>query len=374
MIVLNVLTSVHILFLFFFIFLKPGRLLPNTLLAFVILTPVVNFISNLFILNGLASSAFLIVFYLGLFTSFLFAPLVFAYVEILCGKKIKWKNPLFFITAISMLTIIYLCMHTLLMNDIEQGLFMQNLKDEKFPFNIEVVNIVFILLQQIYFTFSAVRVYRFKKTLPQVLSSTEVTRIKFTQRFIGLIWTLNLITIGLYATLPMYQVEYIALPVVIMVIYSFIIYFGFRYNAIFDFETYNAFKKSNTKVSNFEQLSKAKISDVTSNQDPLVLSIVQHIEETCAFLRNDYSLYDLANELKISTSKVSGEINNNLNESFSDLINRYRVNKAKELLKDKTNYSIEAISVDAGFKSRASFYRSFKKHTKQTPSEFIESN
>ncbi|MBL8172151.1 MAG: AraC family transcriptional regulator, partial [Acidobacteria bacterium] len=63
-------------------------------------------------------------------------------------------------------------------------------------------------------------------------------------------------------------------------------------------------------------------------------------------------------------------------QSFTDLINAYRVEDAKRRLLDPTwkHYSILAIAEEAGFSSKSTFNAVFKKHTGQTPSEFRASS
>ncbi len=55
-------------------------------------------------------------------------------------------------------------------------------------------------------------------------------------------------------------------------------------------------------------------------------------------------------------------------------MNYYRVEEAKAMLKDldKSNLSIEGIGLECGFNSSATFYRAFKKHTGNTPSQHIK--
>ena len=57
-------------------------------------------------------------------------------------------------------------------------------------------------------------------------------------------------------------------------------------------------------------------------------------------------------------------------KAFSSKITRS--SELKGVLVDKKHFSISGIAHEAGFKSQASFYRIFKKHTGVTPSQFIE--
>jgi AraC-like DNA-binding protein len=72
---------------------------------------------------------------------------------------------------------------------------------------------------------------------------------------------------------------------------------------------------------------------------------------------------------------LSQVINAELNKSFFDFINEYRIAEAKRRLLDGRfeHYSILAIALEVGFNNKASFNRVFKKHTRMTPSDFVKS-
>lgn len=90
------------------------------------------------------------------------------------------------------------------------------------------------------------------------------------------------------------------------------------------------------------------------------------------FLDNLLSLETLANELRISTSQLSKVINEQSSKNFNQLINEYRVDYSKELLKNKEYdlYTITSIALESGFNSKSTFYNAFKKHTGVTPTQF----
>jgi YesN/AraC family two-component response regulator len=80
----------------------------------------------------------------------------------------------------------------------------------------------------------------------------------------------------------------------------------------------------------------------------------------------------LADCLATPVERISAAINKEMHKNFFDLINEKRVDKAKVLLNDKLDkMTIEGIAREAGFNSRASFYRAFKKYTSLNPSEYI---
>jgi AraC-like DNA-binding protein len=58
--------------------------------------------------------------------------------------------------------------------------------------------------------------------------------------------------------------------------------------------------------------------------------------------------------------------------SFYDYVNRYRVREAERLLSDpeESRIKIEALGRQAGFRARSTFFKLFRQHTGQTPSEY----
>lgn len=84
----------------------------------------------------------------------------------------------------------------------------------------------------------------------------------------------------------------------------------------------------------------------------------------------DLTLSILAKELNIRPQLLSQFINDNLNKSFTQFINEYRIDEAKRLLKESTQFKIDAVGFESGFNSSSTFYSSFKKITGTTPSNY----
>lgn len=83
-------------------------------------------------------------------------------------------------------------------------------------------------------------------------------------------------------------------------------------------------------------------------------------------------LQQVSAHLTIPENHISQLVNEEFGCTFSDWINRLRVNKAKELLTSGRyeHFTIEAIGLEAGFTSRVSFYTVFKSITGETPRNY----
>ncbi len=102
-------------------------------------------------------------------------------------------------------------------------------------------------------------------------------------------------------------------------------------------------------------------------------SVARHLSDTRSFLNPDISLASLAKETSIPSRNLSRSINSYLNKNFFEFINTMRVEYAKEcLLKLSTSeYNIDSIYSECGFRSRSSFFQVFKKVTGKTPAAWL---
>lgn len=100
------------------------------------------------------------------------------------------------------------------------------------------------------------------------------------------------------------------------------------------------------------------------------------VKEEELFLNSDLTIITIAEKVNEHPRSISKAINNINNENFNNYINRFRVEFAKEILLDNDykHLNIEGIGFKSGFKSNSSFYASFKKHLKTTPSKYIKNN
>ncbi len=86
----------------------------------------------------------------------------------------------------------------------------------------------------------------------------------------------------------------------------------------------------------------------------------------------DLSLNRLARKLGIPARKISSAVNQTHNENISKVINAYRIEYAKTLLKQSDD-TITDIFLKSGFQTKSNFNREFSRITGQTPSEFRSS-
>jgi AraC-like DNA-binding protein len=83
-------------------------------------------------------------------------------------------------------------------------------------------------------------------------------------------------------------------------------------------------------------------------------------------------LADLAEMVSIPARELSELINDRFQMNYFDFINGYRVEDAKAMMRDSANdqFTLLAVARDAGFRSKSSFNRVFRKHAGTSPSEY----
>jgi AraC-like DNA-binding protein len=125
-------------------------------------------------------------------------------------------------------------------------------------------------------------------------------------------------------------------------------------------------------------LTNEKTTNRQINPEELLVlkrKVTQAIEEEKLYLSSDLTLRTLAESIKLSERKLSSLINDEMNTTFYDLINNFRVQEAKKRLKSSiyNKYTVVAIGDSCGFNSKSSFYRIFKNETGLTPTQFKNS-
>ncbi len=89
------------------------------------------------------------------------------------------------------------------------------------------------------------------------------------------------------------------------------------------------------------------------------------------YLTKNLKISDVVKQIGSNRTYVSNYINTNYNCSFSDYINRKRIDFAKTILLSSTeDVKLSTIADSSGFSSESSFYRNFQKIVGMTPNEF----
>ncbi len=113
-----------------------------------------------------------------------------------------------------------------------------------------------------------------------------------------------------------------------------------------------------------------EIKETTIPESLLVLD--DTIESELLYLNKDLTIVELSSKLNLHAKVVSNYINLTYKVNYNTYINKFRVNKAIELIIDNRNdhLTIDTIGEESGFKSKSVFYTAFKKETGLTPKQY----
>ena len=264
-------------------------------------------------------------------------------------------------------------------------------------YSMPLVIFIFTAVYGVYLGYSIKMLLQHKKRIKNLFSYQEK---------IALTWLTNLLRISFYFLLLMIVlifvlddvnlskqiIRWVMLSAIPIVFYLGIM--GLQQPRIYNSSDYSEKRKSTKKVcincateKPFEKSTMDLASDDSSRtkyeKSALTLDDMVRItgklsllmSEKNVFLESDLTMPILANHLTISANYLSQTLNEHLNESFFDYINRHRIDYAKARLMDENpkKKNILDIAFKSAFNSKSAFYSAFKKHTGMTPSQYIKS-
>jgi AraC-like DNA-binding protein len=111
------------------------------------------------------------------------------------------------------------------------------------------------------------------------------------------------------------------------------------------------------------------LEDLTQEERLIADQVKKLMELDKVYHEPTFSRADLARELHTSENTLSRVINAAFGKSFPKLLNDFRVEDAKRMLKDPA-IAIQVVAFEVGFNSLASFNRVFREVTGITPSQY----
>ena len=122
-------------------------------------------------------------------------------------------------------------------------------------------------------------------------------------------------------------------------------------------------------IAQDEQQADTLVSDSNT-----ILDLSQRIDATMReeslFLRRNLKVVDLARLLGTNRNYIYLAINGEMGQSFSEYVNRMRVDYARQLMTTHPGMNMTDIAEQSGFSSATSFYRNFKLYTGLSPKEY----
>ncbi len=104
--------------------------------------------------------------------------------------------------------------------------------------------------------------------------------------------------------------------------------------------------------------------------DELMQRVVQLMEQEKPYLSSELKVSDLADRLGVNSRTLSDCIRNSTGSTFANFINAYRIDHAKQLMRQQPDIKISEVFLSSGFANETTFFRIFKAVTGMTPNEW----
>jgi AraC-like DNA-binding protein len=111
---------------------------------------------------------------------------------------------------------------------------------------------------------------------------------------------------------------------------------------------------------------------VIDHSSDTIERIRQGMEVQHLYLKHTLNIEEFAKQVGVHYREVSAIINKHFDTNFFEFVNSYRVNKAKQMLLDPrfADTTILDILLEAGFNSKSSFHRFFKRYVGMSAADF----
>lgn len=221
-----------------------------------------------------------------------------------------------------------------------------------------VIRILFLIQVIIYLYFGIKHITSFNKSIKEFYSDSKNKKINAIKHLLFIfILTAICYSIAVFIDKSFINKQaFIVIPSIINFIFLFGAgYFGFKQNF-----SIKDFKKDILTANKIDYSPEVTLKDANINY--LKDQLVNLLEEKEVFKNPDLRISDVSNLLNTNRTYISNLVNDEFNLSFTDFINNYRINYAKNILQNKknNNLSISEIGYMSGFLSESSFYRVFK--------------
>lgn len=294
-------------------------------------------------------------YFLPIYFSFAFGPLIYFYTRSLTEKEFRFKSKylLHFVPAF-----FQFCLYLFLqIKDYEYRRWFW--MDVHQPYTYDLEFVLSLLSMTIYLAFSlkAVRLYHeWIKNNFSDISRIKLNWLRYTHLVLALIcvlWIVDAVTRSFTGTYPDKPLSSMSIGVSIL------------------FLAIGALRQQELKE--VAKVMENKPMDLSEAIEPnLLVKIKAAMDQDQLYLKNELTLKEFAKFLEEPARKVSRHINLGLNLSFIDFVNNYRVEEVKQRITkgESEHLSLFGIALESGFNSKPTFNRVFKKITGKSPSEY----
>ena len=234
----------------------------------------------------------------------------------------------------------------------------------------------------VYCLMAVMQINQNMRMVEQFFSNTENHHVKWLKMALNLVLTIWFIGIisqlvfhsNFFGLDPMHEDIAINFAVSVLIIYMG--YYGFKQAPVFvgNFPLPVSEEKENRLLADPKRYQKSSMSPEEVKHYANLLENMMTSEK--CFLDPDLRLSSLDIKLGLSTNQLSQIINQYYEKNFYEFVNSFRVEEViRRFNRGEIKHStLLGIGLEAGFNSKASFNRCFKKQTGKTPSEYLQSH
>jgi two-component system response regulator YesN len=139
--------------------------------------------------------------------------------------------------------------------------------------------------------------------------------------------------------------------------------FGYTFSEVFHLQSLD---DMSAWIKNISFAFVDYLAEQTENVNPLIKRTLEFIH---AYYYQDISLKTLADRFNTNANYLGQLFKNETGEYFSDYLNQFRINKAKEMFVTTGSKSSD-VSTKVGYTDQSYFYRMFRKYTGVSPAEY----
>lgn len=228
----------------------------------------------------------------------------------------------------------------------------------------------FIIQAIIYLFMGISLINKHNKTIDNYFSDTENRKLSWVKTIgiIGLI--VSIVIVGLTFLGKSFFLHHelsLAIPSLLFTSFYFVIgYQGYKQKLI-TIKLYDTKETEADFISNIEDKTPEAVEG-----NELKLKLITLFENDNISCQQDLKINTIAEKLNTNRTYVSRLINEEFGMNFNEFVNKYRIEKAKEIILSDINkkYTLEYVAEKSGFGSVASFLRVFKKIEGTTPGKF----
>jgi AraC-like DNA-binding protein len=216
----------------------------------------------------------------------------------------------------------------------------------------------------VYYFFIFRHIRRRKKELQDNFSDSDYIEIAWVQRFQILFFALFFIVAIAYAIEP--RTDIWLIPILNSIAMAYLVYIVIYHST--------APYLNRLQQTEIAAKTPAPVAMTTEQMHEICDRITHYLQESQTYKNSDFTLATLAHKTGIQSNNISTAINAHLKKNFFEMVNTMRIQEAKHLLENlDANRSIDSIYTECGFRSRSSFFATFKKIEGVTPAQWLKS-